>query len=160
MFALTLATPQDLDEAFRLYRRCADQSPYVWSDDYPYLEIVEEDIALGALYLLRDDAGRLLAAGALRDGEELRHLPWNPAFCRPCELSRLGVDPDCQRQGLGSRMLSLLLQKAASLGFDGMILLASTENPPALALYRRLGFETCGETHCYDTDFSCMQRAL
>lgn len=160
MFALTLATSQDLSEAFHLYRRCADQSQYVWSDDYPNLEVVEEDIALGALYLLRDDAGRLLAAGALRDGEELSHLPWNPAFRRPCELSRLGVDPARQREGWGSQTLSLLLQKAAALGFDGMILLASRENPPALALYRGLGFEICGETHCYDTDFYCMQRAL
>ena len=160
MDKLTLATSENLDEVFTMYRRCADHSEHSWGDDYPYLEIVEEDISLSALYLLRDPLGNLLAAGALRDGDELSDLPWDPAYLHPCELSRLGVDPACQHRGLGAKMLSLLIEKAASLGYDSMILLAARANAPALALYQKLSFEKCGETHCYDTDFYCLQRAL
>lgn len=158
--ALTLASPENLNEIFAMYRRCADCSEHSWGEDYPYLEIVEEDIALGALYVLREPTGSLLAAGALRDGAELAHLPWDPAYRRPCELNRLGVSPACQHRGIGAKMLSLLLDKAAALGYDSMILLAAKANAPALALYQKLGFSTCGETHCYDTDFYCLQRAL
>ena len=58
------------------------------------------------------------------------------------EIHTVGVDPAYQGRGIGRRMMAALLDLA---GQDGVVFLeVRTDNEPAIALYRSLGFVEVG----------------
>ena len=56
-------------------------------------------------------------------------------------IDTLCVDPDYQRKGIGSKLISLTLDKARQRGFNALSLIVLADNLEAIKLYRRRGFE-------------------
>lgn len=65
------------------------------------------------------------------------------------QVMTIGVDPAAQRRGLGSVLLGALVQRARDLGAEAVLLEVRVDNEPALALYRRHGFELLGRRRRY-----------
>nr|WP_297428671.1 ribosomal protein S18-alanine N-acetyltransferase [uncultured Actinotalea sp.] len=65
------------------------------------------------------------------------------------QVMTIGVDPAAQRRGLGSALLAALVQRARDLGAEAVLLEVRVDNEPALALYRRHGFELLGRRRRY-----------
>jgi GNAT superfamily N-acetyltransferase len=84
--------------------------------------------------ILGDDAARLLEVGALL---ELHHPP-QPFV----HLQLMGVVPERQGHGLGSRLLSTVLRRCDATGTPAYL---EATSPANRRLYRRYGFETVGE---------------
>lgn len=59
-------------------------------------------------------------------------------------LLNLTVDPEFQRQGIGSRMLQRFVELARRHGVDTVLLEVRPSNISALALYRKNGFNEVG----------------
>ena len=57
------------------------------------------------------------------------------------EIHTIGVDPACQRQGIGRRLLDRLLEFAGS---GTVFLEVRTDNAAAIELYRSAGFVQVG----------------
>ena len=58
-----------------------------------------------------------------------------------CHLSRLAISPDCRGRGLGTRLITELIELGApALGASECSLFVARINPAAARLYRRLGF--------------------
>lgn len=57
------------------------------------------------------------------------------------ELKRVFVQPEYQGRGIGSRLVSLLIEWAAELGYERMILETGELLAESCAVYRKLGFE-------------------
>jgi RimJ/RimL family protein N-acetyltransferase len=53
-------------------------------------------------------------------------------------------EKDCWGQGIGAEALRLVLRKAAGLRLRKVLLEVASDNPRAIALYRRAGFDTEG----------------
>jgi len=149
-----LAHHDDIPEIMRLYKSLISMTGDSWNLHYPNAEIAKRDIDNNSLYILKKNEV-IIAAASVGGSEELKHLPWNPQ--NPCELSRVSVKPEFQRQGIGSLLLYHTIRIAQEKGFDGICMLVSKTNPAALALYEKHGFEQCGETFMYDKDFYCYQ---
>lgn len=154
-----LAAIGDADEILCLYHSLIGSPGCTWSQEYPCMENIEEDIGKASLYCLRDAENRIAAVASAGEYDELDHdgIAWDEAMLRPCDLARIGVLPALRRRGLGSMILSLVIEDTKKRGFDGMRMLVSKTNPVALALYDRAGFERCGEIFKYDIDFFCYQ---
>jgi len=57
-------------------------------------------------------------------------------------LDGLGVDPDFQRRGLGTRLIELTKEKAREEGYPALSLITFADNVGAINLYERCGFRT------------------
>lgn len=80
------------------------------------------------------------------------------------QVMTIGVDPAAQRRGLGSVLLDALVARARDLGAHAVLLEVRVDNEPALALYRRYGFEVLARRRRYyqpeDVDAFTMRLAL
>jgi ribosomal protein S18 acetylase RimI-like enzyme len=55
-------------------------------------------------------------------------------------IGTIAIHPDCQRRGLGEGVLRWVLAKLREQGLRWATLTVNTDNAPAIALYRKLGF--------------------
>lgn len=91
----------------------------------------------GAFSVLAEVEGRVRAFGlALSAGEDV-------------ELLTIATDPSFRGRGLGAAILGALEAEAQTRQHTRWILEVATDNAPALALYRRRGFEEIGRRKGY-----------
>jgi ribosomal-protein-alanine N-acetyltransferase len=60
-------------------------------------------------------------------------------------LARLAVRPDAQRRGLGSLIVTDLIQRLKNKGIARLTVNTQSDNHASLALYRKMGFVLTGE---------------
>lgn len=158
-FVFCLASGKDADEILQLYHSLIGTPGCTWHMDYPAMENIRDDIAAASLYCLRDEHGSIVAVASAGKSDELEHdhIPWDNCMKNPCDLARVGTLPTLQRKGLGTLIMTHLLQDVQKRGFDGIRMLVSKTNPAALKLYGKTGFTCCGEILMYGVDFYCFE---
>lgn len=65
------------------------------------------------------------------------------------EILSIGVDPGCQRSGLGERLVSSLMRAVARAEVRRIYLEVASDNDAALRLYAKSGFERTGRRAGY-----------
>jgi ribosomal protein S18 acetylase RimI-like enzyme len=156
------ARPGDAEAVFRLFeeakRRGRGRGTTDWDETYPTRDLVDEDIARGDLWTLRE-GGALVAAISMLPKEELDgDAGWTEEHV--CALARLCVDPLRQGQGIGAEMMRRITEEAARQGFRATRHLASVDNPAALRLYRRMGCRELGRLRLPYGDFIAFERRI
>jgi len=68
------------------------------------------------------------------------------------ELESIAVAPDCQRLGVGRKLLQELAIELQAAGACELVLEVRSSNQPALAFYRSLGFAQTGSRPAYYAD--------
>jgi len=131
---LIAATDADIEHLMSWFP--TQRSVNVWGGPrfrYPYTEeTFREDVRWTemATYCLVDSPGEMLAFGQIYE----RHGRVN--------LARLVVSPDRRRQGIGKRLVSLLMDEGRSIfTLPEFSLYVYKDNFPALACYEGIGFE-------------------
>ncbi len=137
------ARPGDLPELNKMYRRVVarmfETGLDLWNDYYPTDEL-PDDIAAERLYVIRQ-GDKIAAAFALFDRVPAQHcFEWQNPDADVLYVGRLGVHPDCARQGFGGMVLDTVFDMARTMGMDAVRLLVAIENTPAMGLYRKNGF--------------------
>ena len=66
------------------------------------------------------------------------------------EIKRVWVEPDCRGRHIATRMMALVEEKAAALGFRRVILQTRPVMEGAVALYRKTGYELIDNYPPYD----------
>jgi GNAT superfamily N-acetyltransferase len=73
-------------------------------------------------------------------------------------IRRIGIHPSYRRQGLGRRLMQTMLDKAGLLGATWIDLAVQQDNPAAIQLYRKFGFQVTGE--CIQFSLSILSPAV
>jgi predicted GNAT family acetyltransferase len=119
-----LLGPSDLDEITAFYERA-----------YPGTWFVPRMLETGRYVGLRHDGELSCVAGV--------HV-FSPAW-RAAALGNVATLPRLRRHGLATRACGALCRLLLDDGIDTIALNVRADNAPAIAAYRRLGFEAAGE---------------
>lgn len=136
-----------------------------WDEDYPTLDIFEQDAAAGELFGFFIDnrlVSIIVVTTAPEEFEDVLGVPganW-PDSKRPCMLCRLCVDVNYRRRGIGEYMMHHAEAEAKRRGADALWLLVATDNPTAFSIYERIGYRLCGQANIYDADFYCCAKDI
>ncbi len=161
MFQFEPAAARDREELVRLYTLQKGREYCFWTADYPTPENVDEDLAHDALFVIRDQAGCILAAVSIERDEEVDRLPcWSTRLAPAGEIARLAVHPLRQHQGLGRRAVAGVMQVLKDRGYRSIHLLVNGKNIPAIRTYGFFRFDQVGECDLYNQHFLCLEKDL
>jgi ribosomal protein S18 acetylase RimI-like enzyme len=71
-------------------------------------------------------------------------------FSEPIPVLGIGMLPSYQGQGLGKKLMEILIQDARDAGKDGIELTTAPDNAAGFALYQKMGFQYLGDVNNYD----------
>ena len=92
-------------------------------------EVFWSELAAGRWYVVAEDAEQVVGyAGLAVNGAE-------------ADVQTVAVSPDAQGRGLGRLLLDALVAEAARRGATSVLLEVRADNPAAIRLYERTGFE-------------------
>ena len=152
-FSFTPASQEMLPELLGLCRRAAQAPGSHWDDQYPSLEILQSDLRQQALY--RIDTPEEAPMGLISMGRigEQNDLPWPDEEALACEMSRFGLDPAYQGQGLGGVIFLAAARHCFAQGFGSIRFLVCTQDQRLRRLYARCGAQHIGHQCLYGLDF-------
>jgi ribosomal protein S18 acetylase RimI-like enzyme len=108
---------------------------------WPECLAIEVDLVVVSLLQLAD-AGRAWGVVATVDGRVIGFGRLN-RLGHIAEISDLIIAPDARGRGVGTALVSHLIERARELNVERVEIGAAAHNGRALALYRRLGFDEC-----------------
>ncbi|MQY29878.1 ribosomal protein S18-alanine N-acetyltransferase [Nocardia aurantia] len=123
--------PADIDRCVEL-----EQALFPEDDPWPAAAFRSELSGPYNRYVVaRDGSGRMVGYAGIALLGTLDHPE--------AEVHTIGVDPDCHRGGIGTRLLRALLAEAGQRG-GPVFLEVRTDNTPAITLYEKHGFRVVG----------------
>jgi GNAT superfamily N-acetyltransferase len=97
----------------------------------------------------------LVAEDSALDGAPIGYAFW---LEQTGHVSHLVVDPGARNRGVGRALIEAVRPRMIAAGWKRWSLNVKKENAPAIALYRRCGFEIVGERWLLRTSFGAMAR--
>lgn len=141
---LRLAKFEDLPQLREMYKAIVNhmrqQGLEIWDEIYP-CEFLAEDVQEKRLYILIEKE-LIVGAFALCEsnaGEKAVEWKWNTD--KVLYLDRLGVNVNCLKRGIASRMLNEATSLAKEKNVSSLRLFVVDTNEPAINLYLKNGFE-------------------
>ncbi len=133
------ATEADIPSLHRIYSsdRVAPFVAFDPGDIESFAEVLREWRADGEVLVVEDDDGVIAAYVVRRKQRRLAHAAY---------IGSVAVAPERQGRGVGTSIMRELLGRLLAEGRSRIELFVSADNPRAIALYRKLGFEVEG-TH-------------
>ena len=147
---IKLCQSHQADEIFLILRHCKNSLDklgiFQWTDHYPTLAIVEEDIRRGHLYcaILGNQCVGIINVS---DEQEPEYAPvtWNDNTGKVLVVHRLAVDPTYQRQGIAKALMDFAEQYGIDNGYSSVRLDAFSKNERVLKFYTNRGYQKRGE---------------
>ena len=149
---LRLATEKDLEQLEKMYSKIAERLTknkiYIyWSDYYPYADFEEFDIKNQNLYVFEENENIVGAFCLTSSHEKANQISWKHQTENAFYISKLGVNINNLKQGIGSNLINHAKELAKQNGANALRLFVVDINTPAIKLYEKCGFERAsGET--------------
>lgn len=83
------------------------------------------------------------------DGEKVAGYVGSQTVLGESDMMNLAVHPDCQRQGIGEKLVLALIDGLKARGSHCLTLEVRESNLPAQSLYEKLGFQEVGRRKNY-----------
>ena len=141
-----LATKNDLKHLEKMYGEISDnliknQIYIYWSNYYPYEEIEEVDLENNTFYVLEKNGEIVGGINLSLSHEKEKQINWKNKNAKAVYISKLGVNINFLKQGLGKALIENAKQLAKENGAEVLRLFVVDKNTPAINLYTKNGFE-------------------
>lgn len=147
---IVLATIKDLGDIKNMYTKIVGNmytnGITIWNQDYPNEEF-ESDIKNKNLYLLKEDNNILGAFVTYEHTNPEKNIEWKNTKAKAYFLTRVGVNVDYLRQGIGKKLIEEACDIAHKRGAGYLRLLVSEFNHPAIKLYSKCKFNKLKGIH-------------
>lgn len=114
----------------------------LWISEHFAIEESDRKLATNPFKIV-NDGGHIISA--VEDGRVVGVCALFKDGPERFQLARMAVDPGERGKGLGEVLIKAALERAKALGAKSVILFTNTVLGPAVALYRKYGFETVSE---------------
>jgi len=160
-----LGTKEDLNEICFLIGKAIElmkkQGIDQWDDLYPTRKDFSDDIDKNTLYVAVEN-DKIIAIYVINQecDKEYHEWKWKNPDESACIIHRLCVSPDYQNKGIGTKVLSHIEDQIRSMGYLSIRLDVFSENPYALKLYEKNGYEKRGYADWRKGRFFLMEKTL
>jgi GNAT superfamily N-acetyltransferase len=161
------AKPTDLIEILYLLRVCIldmnAKGLKHWNSAYPGTEMIQSDLAAGAIYLIKDK-GVCKGMVALNDKEpeDYREIPFQSGRKKPLYLQNMAVHPNWQGAGIARQLVEFAEEFAQEKGFDCIRLDIFQPSESVRQLYEKRLFRDVSSFHTtyQKIPFVCYEKQL
>ena len=161
MNTIVHAKEENKKEILNLYRSQIGREFCPWDEHYPSEYEIDYDLSRDALFIMKDDSDRIIAAISLDLDEQVNALDcWSKKLEPGCEIARIAVLPECQNQGLARLMLSYAFDEIKARGYKSVRFMVNKYNTKALRSYAAFNIPSVGECFMYNQDFICFEKEL
>jgi len=160
-----LGTVDDLNEIYGLISDAIQlmekQGIHQWDEFYPTKEVLLDDINSHTLYVAVKDE-KIVAIYVLNQecDEEYHTCEWHNPDESACIIHRLCVSANDQNKGIGSMLLAHIEDQVKSMGYSSIRLDVFSENPHAIQLYKKNGYEKRGHADWRKGRFYLMEKTI
>ncbi len=151
MLNMIKAASAELEILNKLYTDCIDHlnknGIFQWDGSYPNKNTCMKSIAEESHYIFQNDADEPVGAVVLNElqADEWKAISWKYQEDKTLIIHALAIDPLSQGRGYGQRILEMCEEYGREQGYTAMRLDAFSENPAAVRLYEKNGYERAGE---------------
>ena len=142
-----------------LYRAVVGMPFCTWNEEYPGETEIRDDLSCGTLYVLEEN-DELIGAISIVPENELDGLDCWKVKDNVREFARVVLRPDCQQRGLSARLVEGILQELKKQRTAAVHIAVAKGNIPAQKLYRKTGFNFCGEADLFGHSFFLCEKDL
>ena len=153
------AEKNDAEAVMSLYRAVVGTPFCTWDESYPGKTEITEDLASGSLFVLEED-NELIGAISIVPKNEIDGFACWKVSRNAREFARVVLRPDHQRKGLSVRLVEGILEELRKQGAATVHIAVAKDNIPAQRLYRKTGFDFCGEADMYGHSFFLCEKIL
>lgn len=155
------AKMENLDEILALYRSLVGTEYCAWTADYPNEETIEFDLSRDSLFCLKNEQGTIIGVISIDQDEAVEQLScWSKDKQPSAELSRLGVHPEYQNQGVARQLLKFGMEELRKRGKRSVHFLVCKTNRKAIRSYDKLHFDVVGECALFCEEWWCYEKDL
>ena len=153
------ADASDAKTVLALYRAVIGTPFCVWDESYPGETEIQGDLAAGTLYVLARDS-EVIGAISIVPENETDNLDCWKVRENAREFARVAVRPDCQQQGLSFYLVDGVIRELKEQHTAAIHIAVAKSNIPAQKLYRKMGFDFCGEADLYGNHYFLCEMIL
>jgi len=159
--------PSDLEELFQIYLNgkidLENNGIYQWTDNYPTISIIENDLRKGVLYTLKNN-NEIIGAINISEEQEAEYemVKWIFDNSKALVIHRLVIAPKHQRKGYAQKLMDFSESFARENNYSSIRLDAYSQNERVIDFYKKRNYFIRGDVSFPDRDYSfhCMEKEI
>ena len=156
---ITQATLKDLPAIMQCYkatiRKMHELNIFQWDESYPTPDLIENDIKNQEFYVLKEE-DNVLGCICLNQDEHPTYTSVNWTFNQPVlVVHRLAIHPDAQGKGVARKFMQFAEDLCVKHNYNGIRLDTFIENPLAIGLYLKLGYNQLSQVSFKNRTYYC-----
>lgn len=157
----------DLEKLFQIYlngkTNLENNGIYQWTENYPTISIIENDLTKGILYTIKSNE-KIIGAINISEEQEKEYelVKWEFDNSKVLVIHRLVIDPKYQRKGYAQRLMDFAEKFATENNYSSIRLDAYSQNERVIDFYKKRNYFIRGDVNFPDRNYSfhCMEKEI
>jgi predicted amidohydrolase/GNAT superfamily N-acetyltransferase len=157
----------DLEKLFQIYINgkidLENNGIYQWTDNYPTISIIENDLKKDVLYTLKSNE-KIIGAINISEEQEAEYelIKWEFDNSKVLVIHRLVIDPKHQKKGYAQKLMDFAENFAKENNYSSIRLDAYSQNVRVIEFYKKRNYFIRGNVNFPEREypFHCMEKDI